>query len=146
MLTSLSWRDMQPISLWRKTVRFQAGIYAQKLSVEIFSASVAFDTLRVQQCESSYFFFIFIGNGCKLLIKIWRKLAEILFILAWKKYPLIPIATNVCDDNEMSHVFSRRKRCCWHCNIWPDWFTSHQSHIIVYITMVYRSLWENVRY
>ena len=96
--------------------------------------------------ELLFFYFIFIGNGCKLLIKIWRNLAEILFILAWKKYPLIPIATNVCDDKEMSHVFSRRKRCCWHCNIWPDWFTSRQSHIIVYITMAYRSLWENVRY
>ena len=20
------------------------------------------------------------------------------------------------------------KRCCWHSNIWPDWFTSHKSH------------------
>ena len=56
MLTSLSWGDMQPITFWRKTVRGQAGIYAQKLSVENFSAFVAFDTLRVQQCESSYFF------------------------------------------------------------------------------------------
>ena len=37
-------------------MRGQAGIYAQKLSVENFSAFVAFDTLRVQQCESSYFF------------------------------------------------------------------------------------------
>ena len=25
-----------------------------------------------------------------------------------------------------------RKRCCWHCNIWPDWFTSHQSHYCLY--------------
>ena len=24
-----------------------------------------------------------------------------------------------------------RKRC-WHCNIWPDWFTSHQSHYCIY--------------
>ena len=23
---------------------------------------------------------------------------------------------------------SAQKRCCWHCSIWPDWFTSHQSH------------------
>ena len=21
-----------------------------------------------------------------------------------------------------------RKRSCWNCNIWPNWFTSHQSH------------------
>ena len=25
-----------------------------------------------------------------------------------------------------------QKRCCWHCNIWPDWFTSHQSHYCLY--------------
>ena len=25
-----------------------------------------------------------------------------------------------------------RKRCSWHCNIWPDWFTSHQSHYYNY--------------
>ena len=27
---------------------------------------------------------------------------------------------------------SARKRCCWHCSIWPDWFTSHQSHYCLY--------------
>ena len=28
--------------------------------------------------------------------------------------------------------FSRngQKRCCWNCNIWPDWFTCHQSCLI----------------
>ena len=25
-----------------------------------------------------------------------------------------------------------RKRCCWNCNIWPNWFTSHQSHYCLY--------------
>ena len=38
----------------------------------------------------------------------------------------------------------RAKRCCFNCNIWPNWFTSHQSQIIAYITMAYRSLWGNV--
>ena len=22
--------------------------------------------------------------------------------------------------------------CCWNCNIWPNWFTSHQSHYCLY--------------
>ena len=136
MLTSFSWGDMQPISLWRKT-RSSWYICPEVVCRNFF----CFRRLWHIACTAMWellFFFIFIGNGCKLLIKIWRNLAETLFILAWKKYPSIPIATNVCDDNEMRHVFSRRKRCCWHCNIWPDWFTSHQSHIIVYITMAYR--------
>ena len=25
-----------------------------------------------------------------------------------------------------------RKRCCFNCNIWPNWFTSHQSHYCLY--------------
>ena len=25
-----------------------------------------------------------------------------------------------------------RKRCCWNCNIWPNWFTSHQSNYCLY--------------
>ena len=23
-------------------------------------------------------------------------------------------------------------RCCWNCNIWPNWFTSHQLHYCLY--------------
>ena len=33
------------------------------------------------------------------------------------------------------------KRCCWNCNIWPYWFTSHQSHYCLY----YKSIPEFVR-
>ena len=25
-----------------------------------------------------------------------------------------------------------RRRCCWNCNIWPNWFTYHQSHYCLY--------------
>ena len=25
-----------------------------------------------------------------------------------------------------------RKRWCWNCNIWPNWFTCHQSHYCLY--------------
>ena len=25
-----------------------------------------------------------------------------------------------------------RKRCCFNCNIWPNWVTSHQSHYCLY--------------
>ena len=25
-----------------------------------------------------------------------------------------------------------RKRCCFNCNIWPNWSTSHQSHYCLY--------------
>ena len=28
----------------------------------------------------------------------------------------------ICNETNM------QKRSCWHCNIWPDWCTSHQSH------------------
>ena len=39
------------------------------------------------------------------------------------------------DSNchEFAITQDAQKRCCWHCNIWPDWFTSHQetNHIII---------------
>ena len=31
----------------------------------------------------------------------------------------------ICEQNS-------RKRCCWNCNIWPNWLTSHQSHYCLY--------------
>ena len=34
-----------------------------------------------------------------------------------------------------------RKRCCFNCNIWPNWFTSHQSHYCLY----YKGIPEFVR-
>ena len=33
------------------------------------------------------------------------------------------------------------KRCCWNCNIWPNWLTSHQSHYCLY----YNGMLEFVR-
>ena len=35
----------------------------------------------------------------------------------------------------------RGKRCCWNCNIWPNWFSSHQSYYCLY----YNGLPEIVR-
>ena len=34
------------------------------------------------------------------------------------------------DSNQQEFAMkqTRKKRSCWHCNIWPDWCTSHQSH------------------
>ena len=31
------------------------------------------------------------------------------------------------DRHEFLITQNAWKRCCWHCNIWPDWFTSHQE-------------------
>ena len=41
----------------------------------------------------------------------------------YKKYLLTLIVPNLRWLSQNAW-----KRCCWHCNIWPDWFTSHQSH------------------
>ena len=32
----------------------------------------------------------------------------------------------------MSFLQKCAKRCCWNCNIWPDWFTCHQSCYCLY--------------
>ena len=34
------------------------------------------------------------------------------------------------DHSTWHHLWKKnvRKRCCWNCNIWPNWLTSHQSH------------------
>ena len=31
----------------------------------------------------------------------------------------------ICNDTKHT------QRCCWHCNIWPDWFTSYQSALLL---------------
>ena len=31
-------------------------------------------------------------------------------------------SAGICNETNV------QKRSCWHCNIWPDWCTSHQSH------------------
>ena len=31
-------------------------------------------------------------------------------------------SAGICNET------NAQKRSCWHCNIWPDWCTSHQSH------------------
>ena len=31
-------------------------------------------------------------------------------------------SSGICDET------NAQKLCCWRSNIWPDWFTSHQSH------------------
>ena len=39
------------------------------------------------------------------------------------------------NTRHMTSFFEKknaRKRCCWNCNIWPNWFTSHQSHCCLY--------------
>ena len=44
----------------------------------------------------------------------------------------------VIDDVIMQgtwhHILEKNvgKRCCFNCNIWPNWFTSHQSHYCLY--------------
>ena len=30
------------------------------------------------------------------------------------------------DRHKFAMAQNAWKRCCWHCNIWRDWFTSHQ--------------------
>ena len=48
----------------------------------------------------------------KWLIDIdWYRLSNLLI-----GYP------GICNET------NAQKRSCWHCNIWPDWCTSHQSH------------------
>ena len=54
----------------------------------------------------------------------------------------------VIDDIIMqgtwSHFLGKKKaqkRCCFNCNIWPNWFTSHQSHYCLY----YKGIPEFVR-
>ena len=37
------------------------------------------------------------------------------------------------DHHKFMMTQNARKRCCWHCNIWLDWFTSHQSHYFFYL-------------
>ena len=34
------------------------------------------------------------------------------------------------DSNRHKFTMTQNvpKICCWHCNIWPDWCASHQSH------------------
>ena len=36
----------------------------------------------------------------------------------------------ICATNHHKFEMAQNtwKRCCWHSNIWPDWFTSHKSH------------------
>ena len=36
------------------------------------------------------------------------------------------------DRHKFTMTQNARKRCCWHCNIWHDWFTFHQSHYFLY--------------
>ena len=48
------------------------------------------------------------------------------------------------DNARMAHYVicekKARKRSCWNCNIWPNWFSSHNH----YITMASRRLWGNI--
>ena len=37
-----------------------------------------------------------------------------------------------------------RKRCSWQCNIWPDCFTSHQSHYCLYYNMALTQVYEKM--
>ena len=43
------------------------------------------------------------------------------------------------DRHELVMTEDARKRCSWRCNIWPDCFTSHQSHYCLYYNMAYDS-------
>ena len=38
------------------------------------------------------------------------------------------------NHGRLRHLWKKnaRKRCCWNCNIWPNWFTSNQSHYCLY--------------
>ena len=35
-----------------------------------------------------------------------------------------------------------RKRCCFNCNIWPNWFTFHQSHYCLYYNGILAFVWK----
>ena len=41
---------------------------------------------------------------------------------------------DVIMHGTLRHLWKKnaRKRCCWNCNIWPNWFTYHQSHYCLY--------------
>ena len=42
------------------------------------------------------------------------------------------------DDFICAKKKNARKRCYWYCNIWPDWFTAHQSHYCLYYNGIHR--------
>ena len=35
-----------------------------------------------------------------------------------------------------------QKRCCFNCNIWPNWFTFHQSHYCLYYNGILAFVWK----
>ena len=41
---------------------------------------------------------------------------------------------DVIMHGTLLHLWKKkaRKRCCWNCNIWPNWFTYHQSRYCLY--------------
>ena len=55
----------------------------------------------------------------------------------------VGIIGDVIMHDTLRHLCKKnaRKRCCWNCNIWPNWFTSHQSYCCLY----YNGLPEIVR-
>ena len=49
---------------------------------------------------------------------------------------------DVIIDSTWRHLWQKNppKRCCRNCNIWPNWFTSHQS--LVLILQQHTGVWE----
>ena len=48
---------------------------------------------------------------------------------------MMSFVKKIPDHHEFMMTQNVRKRCCWHCNIWLDWFTSQQSHYFIYLLL-----------
>ena len=79
----------------------------------------------------------------------WYRLVSIIKFIDWIPWDStthdIICAKNTCwlQSAGICNETNMQKRSCWHCNIWPDWCTSHQSHYFLLYNGI-PELWGNL--
>ena len=74
----------------------------------------------------------------------WLGRDEIWCLNAWLTMSFVQKILIDSDCHEFVMTEDARKRCSWQWNIWPDCFTSHQSHYCLYYTIWHTQVYEKM--
>ena len=78
----------------------------------------------------------------------WYRLVSIIKFIDWIPWDstthdiICAKNTRWLQSGGICNEKNTQKRSCWHCNIWPDWCTSYQSHYLQWHTRVYKETFD----